>query len=155
MPGLRFGVLLNSNDGSRIAASQASRFNGYRLLVNETVKCHLTASATPQDRQEMATVSGQHFPASLPSHTRVGWCGPGVSTPSRPSGPSFCSSGTLLARRVISRINTSSADVETTIVLTPSCGGHAPTAERTLDPARMIEESLTSDPGIREQYLPE
>ena len=34
----------------------------------------------------------------------------------------------------------------------PSCGGHAPTAERAVDPARMIEESLTSDPGIREQY---
>src|SRR5216683_8448127 len=33
----------------------------------------------------------------------------------------------------------------------PSCGGLAPTAERTVDPARMIEESLTSDPGIREQ----
>src|SRR5260370_32379984 len=34
----------------------------------------------------------------------------------------------------------------------PSCGGLAPTAERTVDPARMIEESLTSDPGIREHY---
>src|SRR6266566_239215 len=33
----------------------------------------------------------------------------------------------------------------------PSCGGLAPTAERTVDPARTIEESLTSDPGIREQ----
>src|SRR6266566_4405023 len=33
----------------------------------------------------------------------------------------------------------------------PSCGGLAPTAERTVDPARMIEESLTFDPGIREQ----
>src|SRR5438034_11198495 len=36
--------------------------------------------------------------------------------------------------------------------LTPSCGGHAPTAERTVGPARMIAESLTSKPGIREQY---
>src|SRR5438128_10612534 len=35
----------------------------------------------------------------------------------------------------------------------PSCGGLTPTAERTVDPARTIEESLTSDPGIREQYL--
>src|SRR6266568_2712832 len=34
----------------------------------------------------------------------------------------------------------------------PSCGGLAPTAERTVDPARTIEESLTSDPGIREHY---
>src|SRR6266536_6584393 len=34
----------------------------------------------------------------------------------------------------------------------PSCGGLTPTAERTVDPARTIEESLTSDPGIREQY---
>ena len=33
----------------------------------------------------------------------------------------------------------------------PSCGGLAPTAERTVDPAWMIAESLTSDPGIREQ----
>src|SRR6266702_88730 len=33
----------------------------------------------------------------------------------------------------------------------PSCGGLTPTAERTVDPARTIEESLTSDPGIREQ----
>src|SRR5881397_453549 len=36
----------------------------------------------------------------------------------------------------------------------PSCGGLTPTAERTVDPARTIEESLTSDPGIREQYRP-
>src|SRR6476646_7621701 len=36
----------------------------------------------------------------------------------------------------------------------PSCGGLAPTAERTMDPARMIAESLTSDPGIREQNRP-
>ena len=36
----------------------------------------------------------------------------------------------------------------------PSCGGLAPTAERTVDPARMIAESLTSHPGIREQNLP-
>src|SRR3984957_14211807 len=35
--------------------------------------------------------------------------------------------------------------------LTPSCGGHAPTAERTVGPARMIVESLTPRPGIREQ----
>jgi hypothetical protein len=35
----------------------------------------------------------------------------------------------------------------------PSCGGLAPTAERTVDPARMIAESLTSHPGIREQTL--
>ena len=32
----------------------------------------------------------------------------------------------------------------------PSCGGHAPTAERTVGPARMIVESLTPRPGIRE-----
>src|SRR5437867_9358651 len=38
--------------------------------------------------------------------------------------------------------------------LTPSCGGHAPTAERTVGPARMIAESLTPKPGIREQNLP-
>src|SRR5437870_705016 len=35
--------------------------------------------------------------------------------------------------------------------LTPSCGGQAPTAERTVGPARMIAESLTPKPGIREQ----
>src|SRR6266567_3560744 len=34
----------------------------------------------------------------------------------------------------------------------PSCGGLAPTAERTVDPARTLEERLTSDPGIREHY---
>src|SRR5580700_11952715 len=34
--------------------------------------------------------------------------------------------------------------------LTPSCGGYAPTAERTVGPARMIVESLTPRPGIRE-----
>src|SRR6266403_1415233 len=34
--------------------------------------------------------------------------------------------------------------------LTPSCGGQAPTAERTLGPARTIAESLTPKPGIRE-----
>ena len=33
--------------------------------------------------------------------------------------------------------------------VTPSCGGHVPTAERTLDPARMIrDESLTPDPEL-------
>ena len=31
--------------------------------------------------------------------------------------------------------------------LTPSCGGQAPTAERTVGPARMIAESLTPKPG--------
>jgi hypothetical protein len=31
---------------------------------------------------------------------------------------------------------------------------HAPTAERTMSPARMIVESLTPRPGIREQYRP-
>src|SRR5215813_1397369 len=36
--------------------------------------------------------------------------------------------------------------------LTPSCGGQAPTAERTVGPARMIAESLTPKPGIREHY---
>src|SRR2546429_8530880 len=35
--------------------------------------------------------------------------------------------------------------------LTPSCGGQAPAAERTVGPARMIAESLTPKPGIREQ----
>ena len=34
--------------------------------------------------------------------------------------------------------------------LTPSCGGFTPTAERTVGPARMIVESLTARPGIRE-----
>src|SRR5207247_1858378 len=38
--------------------------------------------------------------------------------------------------------------------LTPSCGGHAPTAERTVGPARIIAESLTPKPGIREHNLP-
>src|SRR6476469_2593923 len=37
--------------------------------------------------------------------------------------------------------------------LTPSCGGHTPTAERTVGPARMIVESLTPRPGIREHNL--
>src|ERR1700752_2902740 len=37
--------------------------------------------------------------------------------------------------------------------LTPSCGGQAPTAERTVGPARMIAESLTPKPGIREHNL--
>jgi hypothetical protein len=35
--------------------------------------------------------------------------------------------------------------------LTPSCGRHAPTAERTLDPARIIGRELDPRPGIREQ----
>src|SRR5947207_13847894 len=34
---------------------------------------------------------------------------------------------------------------------TPSCGGHAPTAERTMNPARMCLESLDRRPGIRKQ----
>src|SRR5262249_53455674 len=34
--------------------------------------------------------------------------------------------------------------------LTPSCGGRAPTAERTVGLAGMIAESLTLKPGIRE-----
>src|SRR5262249_23521080 len=32
--------------------------------------------------------------------------------------------------------------------LTPSCGGHAPTAERTMGPARMFTESLTPRPEL-------
>jgi hypothetical protein len=32
--------------------------------------------------------------------------------------------------------------------LTPSCGGHAPTAERTVGPARIVMESLTPKTGI-------
>ena len=39
--------------------------------------------------------------------------------------------------------------------LTPSCGGRAPTAERTVGPARMIVESLTPGAGIREQQRPQ
>ena len=35
--------------------------------------------------------------------------------------------------------------------LTPSCGGHAPTAERTLNPARMFTESLTPSPELENQ----
>ena len=38
--------------------------------------------------------------------------------------------------------------------LTPSCGGLTPTAERTVGPARISKESLTSRSGIREQYRP-
>ena len=34
---------------------------------------------------------------------------------------------------------------------TPSCGGHAPTAERTVGLARMIVECVTPRPGIRER----
>jgi hypothetical protein len=34
--------------------------------------------------------------------------------------------------------------------LTPSCGRHAPTAERTLNPARMFKRELDPGPGIRE-----
>src|ERR1700741_3398259 len=34
---------------------------------------------------------------------------------------------------------------------TPLCGGHVPTAERTMNPARMCLESLDRRPGIREQ----
>jgi Transposase IS116/IS110/IS902 family len=37
--------------------------------------------------------------------------------------------------------------------LTPSCEGHAPTAERTVGPARIVVESLTLRPGIRERNL--
>ena len=32
--------------------------------------------------------------------------------------------------------------------LTPLCGGHAPTAERTMNPARMCLESLTAGPEL-------
>jgi hypothetical protein len=38
--------------------------------------------------------------------------------------------------------------------LTPSCGGHVPTAERTLGLVGMIAESLTPQPGIREHNPP-
>src|SRR5215831_4586955 len=37
--------------------------------------------------------------------------------------------------------------------LTPSRGGQAPTAERTVGPARMIAESLAPKPGIREHII--
>src|SRR5262245_33496736 len=38
--------------------------------------------------------------------------------------------------------------------LTPSCGGHAPTAERTLYPARMFAESLTPRPELENSQDP-
>ena len=39
--------------------------------------------------------------------------------------------------------------------LTPSCGWQAPTAERTVGQARIIAESLTPKPGIREHIYTE
>ena len=39
--------------------------------------------------------------------------------------------------------------------LTPSCGGHAPTAERTMDPARMFTESLTPGPELENSLGPQ
>jgi hypothetical protein len=38
--------------------------------------------------------------------------------------------------------------------LRPSCGGHAPTAERTLNPARMFTESLTPRPELENSQDP-
>src|SRR4249919_44364 len=38
--------------------------------------------------------------------------------------------------------------------LTPSCGGHVPTAERTLGPARMFMESLTPGPELENSQDP-
>ena len=38
--------------------------------------------------------------------------------------------------------------------LTPSCGGYTPTAERTLNPARMFTESLTPRPEIENSQGP-
>jgi len=38
--------------------------------------------------------------------------------------------------------------------LTPSCGGHVPTAERTLGPARMLMESLTPGPELENSQDP-
>src|SRR5580704_3497846 len=38
--------------------------------------------------------------------------------------------------------------------LTPSCGGRVPTAERTLDPARMFMESLTTGPELENSQGP-
>ena len=38
--------------------------------------------------------------------------------------------------------------------LTPSCGGRAPTAERTLNPARMFTESLTPGPELENSLGP-
>ena len=38
--------------------------------------------------------------------------------------------------------------------LTPSCAGHAPTAERTLNPARMFMESLTPGPELENSLGP-
>jgi hypothetical protein len=39
--------------------------------------------------------------------------------------------------------------------LTPSCGGHTPTAERTLYPARMFAESLTPRPELENGQDPQ
>jgi transposase len=38
--------------------------------------------------------------------------------------------------------------------LTPSCGGRAPTAERTLHPARMLTERLTPRPELEDDQDP-
>src|SRR5215475_15657043 len=39
--------------------------------------------------------------------------------------------------------------------LTPLCGGHAPTAERTMNPARMFTESLIPRPELENYQDPE
>jgi hypothetical protein len=54
--------------------------------------------------------------------------------------------------RIFTESLTPRPELENTLIrqrhLTPSCGGHAPTAERTMDPARIFTESLTPRPEL-------
>jgi hypothetical protein len=82
------------------------------------------------------------------------YVGPGDTPPARLTGPAESRNAATSCCEVTLRCSSEQNALHTLIDqrhLTPSCGGHAPTAERTLHPARMLTESLTPRPELENQ----
>jgi hypothetical protein len=72
--------------------------------------------------------------------------------PRRPAGANVPAGTLALVRSPLALRSSKEQSALHTLIrqrhLTPSCGGHAPTAERTMDPARIFSESLTPRPEL-------
>src|SRR5262245_9024662 len=79
-------------------------------------------------------------------------CITGQPSSRRPAGDNVPAGTLALVRSFLALRCSSEQNALHTLIhqrhLTPSCGGHAPTAERTLHPARMLTESLTPRPEL-------
>src|SRR5262249_13986311 len=86
-------------------------------------------------------------------------CITGQPSSRRPAGDNVPAGTLALVRSFLALRCSSEQNALHTLIhqrhLTPSCGGHAPTAERTLHPARMLTESLTPRPELENDQDPE